>query len=64
MSFSLADKHYICGFSAMVNEAIESKCKLCGMDTVIDKPLKYSGIDEMLKLCKRTSNIVGLSKLD
>ena len=53
------EKHFICGFSAHVDEAIENRCIQSGMNVIISKPISKVTLEEMLKENKRASNLIG-----
>eukprot|EP00350_Pseudokeronopsis_sp_OXSARD2_P007917 CAMPEP_0170544054 /NCGR_PEP_ID=MMETSP0211-20121228/2951_1 /TAXON_ID=311385 /ORGANISM="Pseudokeronopsis sp., Strain OXSARD2" /LENGTH=298 /DNA_ID=CAMNT_0010847595 /DNA_START=2833 /DNA_END=3729 /DNA_ORIENTATION=+ len=59
MNFSHADRHYICGISGEVNDGIEKRCRNCGMDNIISKPIKKDMVEDLLKLNENRSNILG-----
>ena len=60
---SEADRHYICGISANVDTKTELRCSQSGMDRVIPKPVTKNGIEDLIRGCRRQSNLVGKNKL-
>jgi len=62
--FKLSDteKHFICGISADLTTATETKCMQCGMNNVKPKPLNKNTLEDLVRQNRRKSNIIGQNK--
>ena len=47
---------FICGFSAMVNEEIEMKCRKYGMNHVVMKPISKAQLEELLHDARKANH--------
>ena len=62
-NLSPSEKHYICGFSAMLTPETQKKCIECGMNTIMGKPLHPTTLKQLLDENKRATNVIGLENM-
>ena len=55
-SITGADRHFICGFTAMVTSATAQKCSDCGMNRMLSKPMSADVLCQLLAENRRITN--------
>jgi len=62
-NLSSGEKHFICGFSAMLTPKTQKKCIECGMNTIMEKPLHPSTLKQLLEENQRSTNQVAIENM-